>query len=84
MENGILIEYERRDERLYLDLKTKNGEHVPHHELLTVITGALGMVIRMSGEAGHRTEGEIFRQVMNHLTNEFVNPDSFKDLEIKQ
>lgn len=42
------------------------------------------MVIRMSGEAGHRTEGEIFRQVMNHLTNEFVNPDSFKDLEIKQ
>lgn len=84
MENGILIEYERRDGRLYLDLKTKNGEHVPHPELLSVITGALGMVIRMSGESGHRTEGEIFRHVMDHLTNEFVNPDSFKDLEIKR
>jgi hypothetical protein len=84
MENGILIEYEIRDDRMYFDLKTKNGEHIPHHELLSVITGALGMVIRMAGEKGHRTEGEIFRGVMNHLTNEFVNPDSFKDLEVKR
>jgi hypothetical protein len=45
---------------------------------------ALSMVIRMAGESGHRTEGEIFRHVMDHLTNEFVNPDSFKDLEIKR
>jgi len=84
MENGILIEYEIRDDRMYFDLKTKNGEHIPHHELLSVITGALGMVIRMAGEGGHRTEGEIFRGVMDHLTNEFVNPDSFKDLEVKR
>jgi hypothetical protein len=84
MENGILIEYEKRDGRLYLDLKTKNGEHTPHHEVLTVITGALSMAIRVAGESGHRTEGEIFRHVMDHLTNEFVNPDSFKDLEIKR
>ena len=84
MENGILIEYEKRDGRMYLDLGTKNGEHIPHHELLSVITGALGMVIRMAGEKGYRTEGEIFREVMNHLTNEFVNPDSFKDLEVKR
>ena len=84
MENGILIEYEIRDDRMYFDLKTKNGEHIPHHELLSVITGALGMAIRMAGEKGHRKEGEIFREVMNHLTNEFVNPDSFKDLEVKR
>ena len=84
MENGILIEYEIRDDRMYFDLKTKNGEHIPHHELLSVITGALGMVIRMAGEGGHRTEDEIFRGVMYHLTNEYVNPDSFKDLEVKR
>jgi hypothetical protein len=48
------------------------------------MTGALGMVIRMSGEHGHKTEGEVFREVINHLTDEFVNPDSFKDLDIKR
>lgn len=84
MEKGILIGYEVKDGRMYFELATKNGKHIPHHELLSVVTGALGMVIRMSGEGGHKTEGEIFRDVMNHLTNEFVNPDSFKDLEIKR
>jgi len=90
MENGIVIEYEvREDGRMYLDLKslvpkTKNDKHVKYPELLSVMTGALGMVIRMSGEHGHKTEGEVFRDVINHLTDEFVNPDSFKDLDINR
>jgi len=42
------------------------------------------MMIRMAGEKGHKTEGEVFESVINHLHNEFVNPDSFKDLEIKR
>lgn len=83
MENGIVIEYEvREDGRMYLDLKS--NKNVKYPVLLSVMTGALGMVIRMSGEHGHKTEGEVFRDVINHLTDEFVNPDSFKDLDIKR
>ena len=83
MENGIVIEYEvREDGRMYLDLKS--DKTVKYPVLLSVMTGALGMVIRMSGEHGHKTEGEVFRDVINHLTDEFVNPDSFKDLDIKR
>jgi len=41
-------------------------------------------MIRMAGEQGHKTEGEIFETVINHLHSEFINPDSFKDLEIKR
>ena len=83
MENGIVIEYEvREDGRMYLDLKS--NKNVKYPVLLSVMVGALGMAIRMSGEHGHKTEGEVFREVINHLTDEFVNPDSFKDLDIKR
>lgn len=85
MEKSIIIGYEvREDGRMYLDLKTKNDNPTKHSEFLSVIVGALGMVIRMTGEHGHKTEGEVFRDVINHLTDEFVNSDSFKDLEIKR
>ena len=82
MENSLIIGYEvREDGRMYLDLKSNKGM-TDYSELLTVTVAALSMMIRMAGEKGHKTEGEEFESVINHLHNEFVNPDSFKDLEI--
>jgi hypothetical protein len=82
MENSLIIGYEvREDGRMYLDLKSNKGM-TDYSELLTVTVAALSMMIRMAGEKGHKTEGEVFESVINHLHNEFVNPDSFKDLEI--
>jgi len=84
MENSLIIGYEvREDGRMYLDLKSIKGM-TDYSELLTVTVAALSMMIRMAGEKGHKTEGEVFESVINHLHNEFVNPDSFKDLEIKR
>jgi hypothetical protein len=84
MENSLIIGYEvREDGRMYLDLKSNKGM-TDYSELLTVTVAALSMMIRMAGEKGHKTEGEVFESVINHLHNEFVNPDSFKDLEIKR
>ena len=66
MEKSIIIGYEvREDGRMYLDLKTKNDNPTKPSEFLSVIVGALGMVIRMTGEHGHKTEGEVFRDVIN-------------------
>jgi len=84
MENSLIIGYEvREDGRMYLDLKSNKGM-TDYSELLTVTVAALSMMIRMAGEKGHKTEGEVFESVINYLHNEFVNPDSFKDLEIKR
>ena len=84
MENSLIIGYEvREDGRMYLDLKSNKGK-TDYSELLTVSVAALSMMIRMAGEKGHKTEGEIFETVINHLHSEFINPDSFKDLKIKR
>jgi hypothetical protein len=84
MENSLIIGYEvREDGRMYLDLKSNKGL-AEYSELLTVTVAALSMMIRMAGEKGHKTEGEVFESVINHLHNEFINSDSFKDLKIKR
>jgi len=84
MENSLIIGYEVRDDgRMYLDLKSNKGL-TDYSELLTVSVAALSMMIRMAGEKGHKTEGEIFESVINHLHSEFINADSFRDLKIKR
>ena len=84
MENSLIIGYEvREDGRMYLDLKSNKGL-AEYSELLTVTVAALSMMIRMAGEKGHKTEGEVFESVINHLKSEFINSDSFKDLMIKR
>ena len=84
MENSLIIGYEvREDGRMYLDLKSNKGL-TEYSELLTVTVAALSMMIRMAGEKGHTTEGEVFESVINHLKSEFINSDSFKDLKIKR
>ncbi len=84
MENSLIIGYEvREDGRMYLDLKSNKGL-AEYSELLTVTVAALSMMIRMAGEKGHKTEGEVFESVINHLHSEFINTDSFRDLKIKR
>ena len=42
------------------------------------------MVIRIAAENGHETEGEVMRSVVNYLESEFINPDSFSDIDVKR
>jgi hypothetical protein len=42
------------------------------------------MAIRIAGEKSNQTEGEVMRSVVTYLESEFINPDSFKDLEVKR
>ena len=81
MENSLIIGYEVRDDgRLYLDLKSNKGL-TDYSELLSVSVATLSMMIRIAGEKGYKTEGEIFESVINHLHSEFINPDSYNDLK---
>jgi len=81
MKNYIKIGYEVIDGRMFLDLGT-NKESVGYVETLSVVSGALAMVIRISAENGPENEGEVMRSVINYLESEFINPDSFKDLKL--
>jgi hypothetical protein len=82
MENYIKIGYEVRDDgRMYLDLASSKSK-IEYEEMLSVTVGALSMMIRIAGEKGHKTEGEVFESVINHLKSEFINSDSFKDLKV--
>jgi len=83
MKNYIKIGYEVIDGRMFLDLGT-NQEKVGYVETLSVISGALAMVIRIAAENGPENEGEVMRSVIDYLESEFVNPDSFKDLKVKR
>lgn len=83
MEKSIVVNYERRDDgRIYLSLLSGDKTQIDFNEWLTVMTGALSMTIRMAGEHGYESEGNVYRMVQEHLEREFVNPDSFKDLKI--
>jgi hypothetical protein len=83
MKNYIKVGYEVIDGRMYLDLST-NKETIEYTETLSVISGALSMVIRIAAENGHETEGEVMRSVVNYLESEFINPDSFSDIDVKR
>lgn len=85
MEKSIVVKYEHRDGRTYLNLYSGSGKQIDYNEWLSVMTGALSMTIRMAGEQrGPNGEGEIYRMVKEHLECEFINADSFKDLEIRR
>ena len=83
MKNYIKVGYEVIDGRMYLDLST-NKETIEYTETLSVISGALAMVIRIAAENGHETEGEVMRSVVSYLESEFINPDSFSDIDVKR
>lgn len=83
MKNKLIINYEvREDGRLYLDLGTPSEQTLDYFEVLSVLVSSLSMSIRIAGEKSHKTEGEVFREVIKHLEKEFINPDSFKDLKV--
>ena len=54
-------------------------------ETTHILTGAVSMLIRgVTKEKDGISEGELMREVMEHLNSEFVNPDSFSDAEVKR
>ena len=54
-------------------------------ETTHILTGAVAMLIRgVTKEKDGISEGELMREVMEHLNSEFDNPDSFSDAEVKR
>ena len=84
MKNTLVINYEVKDDgKLYLDFGNNSKDKLNYTELLTVLVSSVSMTIRVIGErSSPETEGVVFRDVINHLQKEFVNPNSFNDLKV--
>ena len=60
-------------------------QHLTLQETTHILVGAVAMLVRgVNKEKDGISEGELMRNVMEHLNSEFVNPDSFSDAEVKR
>lgn len=82
MDKKIIIEYNIVDDKLYTYLKIPSDQTTNYSELLNVMVTSLSMTIRMSNEYMGINDGVIFKDVINALEKEFINPDSLNDLNI--
>lgn len=86
-----------KDAQIVVNLKFEDGRAIYNlgfpsskqkltlSETTHILTGAVAMLIRaVNEEKDGISEGELMRNVMEHLNSEFVNPDSFSDGEAKR
>ena len=75
----IIIDTTLTDEKcLYNLLLPKNQPELSVKQITAILSGTLAMSIR-----GSEDESKTMRDVINYLNHEFVNPDSFRDVEMK-
>ena len=76
----VVISHEVKNGRSFYELKLLPDERkISTQECASILVGGLGTIIRASSQGGSITEHELMRQVIDHLTNEFVSTDSFSD-----
>ena len=63
---------------LYNLLLPKDQPELSVKQITAILSGTLAMSIR-----GSEDEAQTMRDVINYLNHEFVNPDSFRDVEMK-
>ena len=82
----IVVNLKFEDGRAIYNLGfTSSKQKLTLQETTHILTGAVAMLIRgVTKEKDGISEGELMREVMEHLNSEFVNPDSFSDAEVKR
>lgn len=75
----IIIDTTINDDKcLYNLLLPKDQPELSIKQVTAILSGCLAMSIR-----GSEDEAQTMRDVINYLNHEFVNPDSFRDVEMK-
>ena len=79
----VIISHERKDDKSFFEIKYLPDERrIPIEELAHILTGGIALVIRAAGNGDGVSEHELMKSVVEHLTDEFVNPDSFRDIGV--
>lgn len=60
-----------------LNLSISTSEEIPPYQLRAILAGGLAMAIK--AEKGPEKQGKAMTEVIDYLTNEFVDVNSFSD-----
>ena len=77
---NVVISHEMKEGRSLFEVRFLPDERrISIQECAHILVGGLGVIIRASSQGDSITEHELMKQVVEHLTKEFISPDSFKD-----
>ena len=79
MENDIYsatVQIQYVDGRTHVNLLQPNGQNLPTDLLGKILAGGLALAIR-----GSENEAEYMKEIIDYLHSEFINSDSFSDIE---
>jgi uncharacterized protein YggU (UPF0235/DUF167 family) len=72
----------KEDKRIHIDIGQPSegvSRILDIEQIRSFLCGALSLSIRAS-----KNQGKAMRETIEHLENEFVNPDSFKDMGVEE
>lgn len=70
----------KEDERSHINLNVySEKEKIDIDSVTKILASGLALAIR-----GSENEGKLMREIMDYLNDEFINPDSFKDLKVQK
>ena len=72
----VCVEVEYKDGRSHIQLKVPPSNDISIEDVGKILAGGLALTIRASDN-----EAKFMGEIMDYLQSEFVNPDSFDDME---
>jgi hypothetical protein len=82
MENKFMVgvSVTVKDGRFFFDIMADEGMDMK--DIRSILVGAVAMSIR--SEKGSDRQAKVMIDVIKHLESEFINPDSFDDLYLRE
>jgi len=69
-----------KDGRFFFDIMADNNLYM--EDIRSILVGAVAMSIR--SEKTPELQSKAIKDVISHLESEFINPDSFDDIYVKE
>ena len=76
----VTVEVTLKDDKFFYNILAQKGMNVD--EILTVLCGGVALSIR--GKETPKLQAESIRDVITYLESEFINVDSFSDVNFKK
>ena len=80
MKLTVTVEVTLKDDKFFYNILAQKGMNVD--EILTVLCGGVALSIR--GKDTPKLQAEAIRDVITYLESEFINVDSFSDVNFKK
>jgi hypothetical protein len=80
MKLTVTVEVTLKDDKFFYNILAQKGMNVD--EILTVLCGGVALSIR--GKETPKLQAEAIKDVITYLESEFINVDSFSDVNFKK